>query len=262
MQSLSSTESFHWLLQRFIRSVLLLWHSLLIYRRRWLLFRKGNTGSLWMQEEFTLTSKKECTADKIGAHILSGGDCEGRGGSRHTCTGLLRFQQTCSRHQARSPERWRWQSSGAWRCPREHRVRRRPWELRWGPDTGRIPSNIHRQPRCLGYRLQQAAARGRVVICSRVRQILEGNAAPAMEEEQNAQKATKLWLHDKHQSTLLWKKSFTMRKVFRRIEIFMFFLNFLAAALSLKKITSHRHGWGKQRPSLGPSVCQESLHLT
>lgn len=66
-----------------------------------------------MQKEFALTSKKECTAGKIGGRIPSGGDYEGRGGSRHTCTGLLRFRQTCSRHQARSPERRRWQSSGA-----------------------------------------------------------------------------------------------------------------------------------------------------
>lgn len=66
-----------------------------------------------MQEEFALTSEKGCTAGKTGAHIPSGEDCEGRGGSRHTCTGLLRFQQTCSRRQARSPERRRRQSSGA-----------------------------------------------------------------------------------------------------------------------------------------------------
>lgn len=66
-----------------------------------------------MQEKFALTSKKECTAGKTGARIPSGGGCEGRGGSRRTCTALLRFRQTCSRRQARSRERRRWQSSGA-----------------------------------------------------------------------------------------------------------------------------------------------------
>lgn len=70
-------------------------------------------GSLQVQEEFALTSEKGYTAGRTGAHIPSGGDCEGPGDSRHTCTGLLRSQQTCSRHQARSPERRRWQSSGA-----------------------------------------------------------------------------------------------------------------------------------------------------
>lgn len=139
--------SFSRLLQHFIRSVLLLWHSLLIYRGLLLLFGKGRPRSLWMQKKFALTSKKECTAGKIGARIPSGGGCEGRGGSRRTCTALLRFRQTCSRRQARSPERRRWQSSGAWRCPRDQRVRHRPWELHWEPDTGGILSNTHRQSR-------------------------------------------------------------------------------------------------------------------
>lgn len=48
-----------------------------------------------------------------------------------------------------------------------------------GPDTGGIPSNIHRHSRTSA-----------VLIRSRVRQILEGNAVPTIEEQQKARRTT------------------------------------------------------------------------
>lgn len=239
------------LLQHFIRLVLLLWHSLLIYRGLLLLFGKGRPRSLWMQKKFALTSKKECTAGKIGARIPSGGGCEGRGGSRRTCTALLRFRQTCSRRQAQSPERRRWQSSGAWRCPRDQRVRHRPWELHWEPDTGGIPSNTHRQSRTSA-----------VLICSRCDRFwremqceLQKNNE-TLGEPQNYGYTTSTCAH-------FFGKVFHNLKIILQNKDFFVSLTFSrSSSQSQKHRKSHRHVSGKQRPSLGPNVCQESLHLT
>lgn len=229
-------------------------------------FRKGNKGSLRTRAGPALTSEQECTAGRSGGRIPSGGGCAGPGGSRRTCSAPPGFPQTCSRRRARSPESWCWWSSGAWRCPREQRVRHRPWELHWEAKQTQGEA-LQILP---GSHLASATACSRLLLAGGLssaggRQVSEGNAVPAMEEQQNAHRTTKWRLHNKHQSTLLWKSASQSENYSTELRFLwfgwvLFFFNFLAAVLSLKKTTS-RHSWGKQRPSLGLNAHQESLHL-
>lgn len=131
-------------------------------------------------------------------------------------------------------------------------------------DTGRSSSNTPWQPLGLGYRLQQAAAGRRALIC-RGETGFRGKCGASYGRTTKSSQNHKMKITQQASKHTSLEESFTIWKLFHRIEIFMVwlgfvFFNFLAAVLSLKKTTS-RHSWGKQRPSLGLNVHQESLHL-
>lgn len=250
-QSLASTEPFHWLLQPLTGSATLLWHSLLISRRRGLVFfRKGNKGSLRTREERALTSEQECSAGRSGARIPSGAGCAGPGGSRRTCSAPPAFPQTCSQRRARSPGSWCWRSSGAWRCLREQRVRHRPWERHWeakqtqGEALQMLPGSHCLSRLLLAGGLSSAGGR----------QVSQGNMVPAMEnnktltEPQNKDHATsvKIQFFGKELHNL---KIIPQNWNFYGLVGFWFlFFFFLAAVLSLKKLQEFQLGKAEAKP--------------